>query len=343
MLAKPGTYTETVCDQQASHRGRRWRNVKIQSLSPGVIISASGVSLNNLALNGTGTDAGVLIDSSATPISNTTMTFITVTNFNAGVYMPGGNPVTNVVIEDSSIVSNTTHGIWSENFFVDGLIVRRVDASYNNSAGGLFGRGFLMFNGTKKNITVEDSTFIKNGLVGIDLNDGEAVTVSISNNTVISNGDAGISTQGLRNAVVQSNTVTNNGRFGIEIKNPNGDGTDAGPNRVLVQGNTVSRSTPMTTSIDGRDLAGIAILRRSVTLPINVDVPTGVVIRNNTVSGFVQLGDHEGFGIVVEGVKSDVYGNTVSGNEVGLQVQQSSGRGYPGRQCYWQRAFTSSQ
>jgi molybdopterin-binding protein len=187
-----------------------------------------------------------------------------------------------------------------------------------------------MINGTKHNIVIEDSTFNNNGLVGIDLGDGEAITVSISNNTVMNNRDSGIGTLGLRNAVVQSNTVANNGRFGIELKNPNGDGTVAGPNRVLVQGNTVSRSMPMTTTIDGRDLAGIGVIRRSVTLPINPDVPSGVVVRNNTVSGFVQEGDHEGFGIVVEGAKNDVYGNTVTGNEVGLQVQQSSGRGYPG-------------
>jgi hypothetical protein len=330
VLVKSGTYTETVTVGKPITVAGDGANVKIQSLSPGVLINSSGVTLKNLAINGTGSDNGVKIDPGTAAIGNTTLKFITVTNFNNGVYGAPGNGISNVLIEDSAFVTNTQHGIYLENFNVDGVTVRRVNASFNNAAGGNGGRGLVIWNGTKKNITVEDSTFNNNGLTGIDLNDGEAITVSITNNTVMNNRDAGISTLGLRNAVVQSNTVTNNGRFGMEIKNSNGDGTVAGPNRVLVQGNTVSRSTPMTTSIDGRDLAGIAVIRRAVDPAINPDVPAGVVVRNNTVSGFVQQGDHEGFGIVVEGIKSNVYGNTVSGNEVGLQVQQSSGRGYPG-------------
>jgi uncharacterized repeat protein (TIGR01451 family) len=326
VMVQPGTYTETVTIGKPITVTGDGANVKIQSLSPGVIINTSGVTLNNLAVNGTGSDNGVDI---AADVGNTTLKFITVTNFNIGLYLNPSGAITNTLVENSAFLSNTTHGIWSQNFNVDGFTLRRVNASYNNSAGGAAGRGLWMINGTKKNITVEDSTFNNNGLVGIDLSDGEAVTVSISNNTVISNGDAGISALGLRNAVVQSNTITNNGRFGMEIKNPNGDGTLDGANRVLVQGNIVSRNTPISVN-EPRDLAGIAIMRRSVSLPINPDVPAGVVVRNNTVSGFTQPSGHEGFGILVEGVKTDVFGNTASGNDVGLQVQQSSGRGYPG-------------
>ncbi|KXK11832.1 MAG: polymorphic outer membrane protein [Chloroflexi bacterium OLB14] len=74
-----------------------------------------------------------------------------------------------------------------------------------------------------------------------------------------------------------------------------------------------------------RDFAGIAVFRRGwVSGNNNVDIPTGVVVRNNTVTGYVQnnVGSNStGFGIVVEGTKMQVLNNTVNGNEVGIQVQ----------------------
>nr|MBK9653447.1 hypothetical protein [Bacteroidota bacterium] len=80
--------------------------------------------------------------------------------------------------------------------------------------------------------------------------------------------------------IVKINTITNNGRFGIEVKNPNGSGTNSGAGSVVIDNNTVSRTVAI---VDARDIAGIAVFRRSV-LSGNVDVPYGVYVSNNNVS-----------------------------------------------------------
>ena len=53
----------------------------------------------------------------------------------------------------------------------------------------------------------------------------------------------------------------------------------------------------------------------------NVDIPRGVVIKNNTVSGYQQPSTSDGFGISVEGLLMTVKNNTISNNDVGVQVQ----------------------
>ncbi|MBK8485890.1 MAG: hypothetical protein IPL31_16445 [Saprospiraceae bacterium] len=55
-----------------------------------------------------------------------------------------------------------------------------------------------------------------------------------------------------------------------------------------------------------------------------MDIPTGVSITGNTVSGYIEdngTSSSEGFGIVVEGTNHTVIGNTVTGNDVGIQQQ----------------------
>ena len=142
----------------------------------------------------------------------------------------------------------------------------------------------------------------------------------MTGNNVHDNGDNGFGLDGLQGPginLVSANTVLNNGRFGIEIKNPNGSGAGAGAGSVVVSGNTVSRTVPI---VDVKDIAGIAVFRRAV-LPGNVDVPYGVVVSGNNVSGYTQPSSSEGFGIVVEGINHTVSGNTVNGNDVGIQRQ----------------------
>jgi hypothetical protein len=151
--------------------------------------------------------------------------------------------------------------------------------------------------------------------------DGQASGVTIENNNVYDNFDNGIGIVGLQGPgenLVKDNTLLNNGRFGIEIKNPNGSGLTTGAGRIVVEDNDVQR----TVAIGGelRDIVGIAAFRRGV-LAGNVDVPNGVVIQNNTVSGYVQPSTSDGFGIVVEGTNHTVSANTVSGCDVGIQRQ----------------------
>ena len=93
----------------------------------------------------------------------------------------------------------------------------------------------------------------------------------------------------------------------------------------MIENNNVSRNIPI---VDNRDIAGIAVFRRGV-LAGNVDVPTGAVVQNNTVSGYVQTSVSDGFGIVVEGLNHAVTGNTVSGCDVGIQ-RQAGHLPYPG-------------
>ncbi len=90
---------------------------------------------------------------------------------------------------------------------------------------------------------------------------------------------------------------------------------------------SVRRTTPIEVQrpTEERDLGGIVVIRRGFVVGNNnVDVPAGVVVKNNTVSGYQQTNaasDSTGFGIVVEGRKMSVYGNTVSNNDVGIQRQ----------------------
>ena len=151
----------------------------------------------------------------------------------------------------------------------------------------------------------------------------------MNNNNVHNNGDNGIGAVGLMGTganVISNNTVTDNGRFGIEIKNADGSGTPSGPGSIVISNNTVSRTVPIVT--EQRDLAGIAVFRRGV-LAGNVDVPTGVQVLNNNVSGYQQPSTSDGFGIVVEGLNHTVSGNTLNGNDVGIQ-RQAGHLPYPG-------------
>jgi hypothetical protein len=159
----------------------------------------------------------------------------------------------------------------------------------------------------------------------------------MSNNTVIGNTDSGISALGLMSGsganVIANNTMTNNGRFGLEIKNPNGTGLTNGDGSIVVEYNVVTY-TP-SGSMDRRDHAGIAVFRRSFQSDNPngyIDVPTGVVLRNNTITDYRQertdplpVGQtvltSEGFGIVVEGTNHRVINNTVEDNDIGIQIQ----------------------
>ena len=108
-------------------------------------------------------------------------------------------------------------------------------------------------------------------------------------------------------------------RWPVSIKLPNGTGLTSGDGSIVVEGNTVELSVY---SAEARDRAGIAAFRRAyLTGNNNVDIPRGVVIRNNSVTGYQQTSTSDGFGIVVEGLNMFVLTNTLTGNDVGVQVQ----------------------
>lgn len=303
VLAKSGTYPESVTIPRA--------------------LTLKGAGIGNTVLQGTaGAETGITL---AGGLSNVTIQQLTAQGYNYGIMMPTG-PLSNVTVEDVATINNTTHGIWVQAFGINTMAFRRVTSSGNNAAGGLAGRGIWIINGVKTNVSITDGTFSNNGLVGIDVSDGNVTGLTITGNTVIGNKDSGIGVLGAKDPsanLVAGNTVTNNGRYGIEMKIPTGNGSASGGGSVVVRDNVVSRTAAAT---DPRDHAGIAVFRRSVDA-LNADQPTGVVVMGNTVSGFTRSASGstgDGFGIVVEGTGHLVTKNLVSGNDVGIQIQSGN-------------------
>jgi hypothetical protein len=278
-------------------------------------LTLDGESQANTIIDGPSSGTGLAVGA----VSNVSITHLTVKHFNYGITTFNG-PISNFLVQHVSAVSNVTHGIWSQAFGVSGYTVDHVDASNN---GGVSGRGLWMINGVKQDVTVTNSTFTGNSLVGIDISDGTVSGLDISGNTVTGNGDSGIGVLGAIGSganLVASNIVTNNGRYGIEVKNSTGSALDSGPGSVTVRNNTVSRSVAAT---DARDYGGIVVIRRFPAAPAP-DQPAGIVIEGNSVSGYHRKpagSTGDGFGIVVGGTSHVITKNTVSNNDVGIQVQ----------------------
>jgi|GEM_PF-1180967 hypothetical protein len=289
-----------------------------------------------------------------------------VTKTGNGITFAAG--ATNVTISKLKII-NFSVGVFSQNIALDGIVIEEVESSQNASAGFAFagsvpiqnirfsnviandnnlsglGRGIMMQSMSKTNITVENSTFLRNRIAGIDLNDGPnsglaARNVRISGNTVSGGTGVGEATDsgiallaydpdGIGEYLVSNNTITVYGRYGIEIKNAKGNGASSGPGSVVVTGNRVSKGGgPFTATGTNelRDIAGIAVIERTADADNGVHLPTtGVMVTNNTVTGFKQNNpgsQSTGFGIVVGGLNHRVLNNNVSENDVGIQLQQ---------------------
>lgn len=262
-----------------------------------------------------------------------------------GIFINTG--ITDVTIEQLRVINYAganSSGIWANgqnhNFIVQDVTANNNGPGFVAAAGGVYmngpvnnvlidnvvahnnwGRGIVIWNGLKTNITITNNDVRNNNCCGIELQDGTASGVTITGNTVEDNSDSGISAVGLTAGaganLIANNVVTDNGRFGIEVKLADGTGLDNGDGSIVVENNTVSRTF---VPADLRDLAGISVYRRGW-LAGNVDIPVGVVVRNNTVSGYQQTTVSDGFGIVVEGISMVVTGNTLNNNDVGVQLQ----------------------
>jgi len=293
-------------------------------------LTLQGVDSTNTILNGAGLSGngnGITINLGVT---NVTIKKLRVKNYtglsgnaNAGIYGIGEND--NLLVDEVAIWNN----VGGSGFYANGP-VNNVTITHCTATGHTVGaRGIVIWNGLKSNINISDNHVFGNNCCGIELQDGTATDVTMNNNNVHNNGDNGIGAVGLMGPganLISNNTVTDNGRFGIEVKNADGSGTSSGPGSIVISNNTVSRTVPI--GAEQRDLAGIAVFRRGV-LPGNVDIPTGVQVLNNNVSGFQQPSTSDGFGIVVEGLNHTVSGNTLNGNDVGIQ-RQAGHLPYPG-------------
>ncbi|SDG13369.1 Por secretion system C-terminal sorting domain-containing protein [Dyadobacter soli] len=297
------------------------------TLSKALILSGeskAGVLLDGTGLPGTG--SGIVINSGKTNVTIQNLSIKNYTGLNgnssAGIYAVGGNNNLTVLHVVSS--NNTSASGFYANGPVEDVTIDDLTVENNGGPGG-GARGIVIWNGFKKDITIINSTVRGNNCCGIELQDGSASGVLIKDN-IIEGNDSSIGLVGLTSGagpnIIEANTITVNGRFGIEIKNPNGTGStdDQLDGSIIVRNNTVTMGTLPPAEM--RDLAGIAVYRRGVIEANgNVDVPTGVVVTNNTVTGFTQPSTSEGFGIVVEGTNHKVINNPVSGNEVDVQRQ----------------------
>jgi parallel beta-helix repeat protein len=307
------------------------------SYAEAVSITKNGVTLQGA---GAGTDAaqhtiiaGPVGGSSGISLPNSGTTGVTiknlrVQNFTNGGICSFGTGSDNFTVDSVHVVGNTAGscpgGIYLHGP-VSGVTINNVLADSNTS------RGIVIWDGFKQHIMITNNTVTNNSCCGIELQDGTASGVTITGNTVQGNADNGIGLVGLTAGagpnLIANNTLNDNGRFGIEIKLPNGTGAESGDGSIVVSGNTVQRTTPIEVQrpSEVRDLGGIVVIRRAFVVGYNnVDIPAGVVIKNNIVSGYQQTNASsvsEGFGIVVEGRKMSVSGNTVSNNDVGIQRQ----------------------
>ena len=242
-------------------------------------------------------------------------------------------------------------GVNGGGIYLNGPIdnVAFVDNEVSTSAA----RALVVWNGFKTNIEFSGN-YVHDivGCCGLDLQDGSASGVRIVDNRIERVGDSGIALTGLTDggggafggaSRIADNLVLNTGRFGIEIKLPDGSGLDAGDGSIVVENNRVYLSGNGDPDFDGdveehglvpgiaaalpselRDLAGIAVMRRGLADAANVELPAGVVVRGNTIGGYQQNNagsDSTGFGIVLGGIKHTAAGNTLVQNDVGIQRQ----------------------
>lgn len=297
------------------------------------------INTNNISLIGAGRGTSSTVDTiidGGTPVNKGNLPGITITsgttgvsirnlrvrNFNAesGIYATAGN--NNFTVDNVAASNNNSTGIANgSGIFMHGPVnfvtINNVIADSNKA------RGIVIWDGFKQHITLTNNTVTNNSLSGLELQDGTASGVTVTGNTISGNGDSGGSMIGLMSGagpnLIANNNITTSGRFGMEFKLSNGTGLETGDGSIVISGNTVTRTGPAT---DLRDYAGLAVIRRGwVPGYNNVDIPTGVVVKNNIVTGFVQPSTSEGFGIVVESLNTKVYGNTLNGNDVGIQRQ----------------------
>lgn len=291
----------------------------------GITLVGAGASANagyGTVVEGTGigSSPGISLPSGVTGVS---IRNLRVQNFNAnsGIYAALSNnnfTVDSVAVYNNNATAAGNNGGIYMNGPVSNVTINNVLADSNRQ------RGIVIWNGFKQNITLTNNVVVNNICCGMELQDGTASGVTITGNYIANNGDSGMAAIGLRSGagpnLIAGNTLLNNGRFGMEIKLPNGSGLETGDGSIVIRDNTVARTVAI--GAEARDIAGIAVYRRGwVSGNNNVDIPVGVVVKGNTVSGYQQPSNSDGFGIVVEGRQMTVYSNTVSTNDVGIQRQ----------------------
>jgi parallel beta-helix repeat protein len=311
----------TISVSAGLYTGTQNNNIVINK--PRLTLIGAGPTATVISRTASGTLRGIEI---APSITGTTISSLRVQGFNdGGICAIQNNHFT--TITNTHVYSNTGVNCLG-GIYLNGIGgINHVTISHNEAVNNT-SRGIVIWNGFKTNITITHNLVRNNNCCGIELQDGTASGVLIAHNTVRDNFDNGIGTVGLTAGagpnLIYSNTLINNGRFGIEVKLPNGSGLPSGDGSIVVLSNTVALTDTIANIKPGeqRDLAGIAAFRRAWVAGFNnVDIPAGVIIQGNVVSGYQQPSASDGFGIVVEGARMTVISNTLENNDVGVQVQ----------------------
>jgi len=163
---------------------------------------------------------------------------------NFGIGTAGSGSYSDITIENNVIENCGESGL--EIAGEDGFIIQS-NTMQNNG-----GRGILIWDGT--GALIDDNTIYNNDGDGIEVEQSGELRniISISNNSITYNGNAGIMLRGA--AIIQGNTIENNdaegiatteGVSGIQITN-NNEINDNGTNGIMIEGNssaTISDNT----------------------------------------------------------------------------------------------------
>ncbi|HMQ30457.1 MAG TPA: choice-of-anchor D domain-containing protein [Chloroflexaceae bacterium] len=327
-----GTYNESLAISKA---------VTVEGANPGVdaegkprapvvIVRAAGATADVVTIAG--------------PVQGVTLRNLRLTNGRDAVLLTGaGAPaISNVALENIEAVANSRHGLYG--LFGAADSVRNISVVHSrftgSRAGGACGatpgaNGVLLAGGLKDTITISRSSIDRYCAAGINLGDGVAQRLELTYNTLNDNGVAGILVQGLRSpgrSAIDFNRLLDNGRIGIELRNPAGNGRDDDAEGVVVLNNFVGLNEGYTANGEQRDWVGIAVIRRDVSPAYgHPDTPRGIVVRDNYVIGYQRApgSTNNGIGIVIEGIAIRAYRNSFQKNDVGLQIQAGN-QGYPG-------------
>jgi hypothetical protein len=268
--------------------------------------------------------------------NNVTIKLLKIRNYNHAV--TNSASVSNLTINQCTLLDNFNTGFYSGAAFngltISNCIMRYNGNRYNISSGGIFRRAVFLQQGglTFTNLVMTSNIVTNNGLVGLDLNLAASISgVTITGNTLSGNGDAelsvwlGASTPTSNAVLIDNNniTITNTGRFGIEIKNPNGTGSNAGVGSVVVSNNIINVSSHTGAT---RDMGGIVVIRRKdATASVN-DQPQGVVISGNTINDLqnININTNDAYAIAVGGTGHKILNNTITNAEVSIQLQKGN-------------------
>jgi len=326
-------------------------------------------------------EVGLLLTAAGgTPAAPLVIAGLTIQAYDLGIETDGSARA-NVVLEDVEILDQRQYGVfWNSLGGAENLTFRRVHiartavdpanvrTNYNGSTSPA-GRGLFIVNGTKRHILIEGGIYEQNRRAGIDINDGSVSDLIIRDAMFSQNGGGAIALLGAGGqrdaagnfltpaALIERNTIRNNGSNGMELKSATGNGQASGPGSFVVRENTISRLTTRPDPLpDGLpediptslldDNAAIAFIDRDRGViqaggGVTGDLVTGgAYLANNTLEGYIASETQSnissginGFGIVVEGSHNQVIGNQITQCQIGLQVQErptnSTGVGTP--------------